>query len=195
MIGVLVAFNPEAHRVGGGMLLFGVTVPASLPASAFSPIEELDLATHFLESGRGPRMARLLRHIVWRARKGRGAAVDPALESALVSRLSRAAELVRDALRPTTTTRPSNVSLDSIFGTELEGMSPEDRKLEAARRFVRFADAMSRAAMAGGADAPPNIAASQAERLTANRLAPGLARLLAAQATGTGARGLMPLAP
>jgi len=192
MIGALVAFNPETHRMGGDTLLFGVTVPASPPPSDFSAIEELDLASHFLEAGRGPGIARLLRFIVWRARKGRGPGINPALENALVSRLSRAATLVRDALRPIAATRRPNLSPDSIFGAELEGLSPEDRELEVARRFVRFANAMSRAAMAAGATAAPDAAALRAERLTANRLAPGLARVLAAQTTGSGAVGAMP---
>lgn len=61
-----------------------------------------------------------------------------------------------------------------IFGLELEGLSPEDREFEVARRFVRFASN----AIARVAQAPPGADVRQAVRTAlmaaARQYAPGL---------------------
>jgi hypothetical protein len=71
-----------------------------------------------------------------------------------------------------------------MFGLELEGLSPEDREYEVARRFVRFASsAAARAARA--TRIPPSAAVRQAVRTSARRFAPGLLRIPTYVAGGT----------
>lgn len=195
MTEALLAFNPEAYGACDGRLLFGVTIPRQSVPFRHSAIEELDLASHFLEARPGDGIATILRHIVRSASGAPGGAIDPALESALLLRLGRAATTVRKALQTTNGVNRFPVSPDAIFGTELEGMSPEDRELETARRFIRFAEEMTRAATAAGSKEVPHVVASRAERLTANRLAPGLIRAIAAPLAGFRARRSAALDP
>jgi hypothetical protein len=195
MIGALLAFNPETHRIGDGRLLFGVTIPP--PPRLFWPsaIEELDLASHFLDARSWSGIATILQHIIRRASGAQGRAMDPALECVLLRQLMRAATTVRESLRSTDNANRFLVSPEAIFGTELDGMSPEDQELETARRFVRFADEMTRAATAAGGNESPHVVTSRAEHVTANRLAPGLMRAIAAQPMGFRARHRASLGP
>ena len=170
----LLAFNPEAHGSDGDTLLFGVTVPAPARRHGVSELEELDSASRFLEAPSGTTMARLLAHIMHRASARDGRAVDPDVARPLLHRLARAAATVRAALRPGGAAAGSAISPETLFGTELEGLSPEDREFETARRFVRFASEASRIAARAAQGAAPQVVASHAERLAAHRLAPGL---------------------
>ncbi|WUR15851.1 hypothetical protein E7V67_012315 [[Empedobacter] haloabium] len=68
----------------------------------------------------------------------------------------------------------------AIFGLELEGLSPEDKEFEVARRFVRLAgDALDEARARSGQG--PAQAAQLALLHAARRHAPGLLRQAAAQ--------------
>ena len=73
----LLAFNPEAHARDGDLLLFGVTVPQLMPSHGLSALEQLDLASHFLEARSGPAMAALLEHIIRRSSAAHGRVVEP----------------------------------------------------------------------------------------------------------------------
>lgn len=64
--------------------------------------------------------------------------------------------------------------LGSLFGLELEGLSAEDRELESARAFVRFAVDASRRAVGSPAAAPPTAVVGRAVTAAARRHAPGL---------------------
>ena len=59
-----------------------------------------------------------------------------------------------------------------IFGLEAEGLSPEDRDLEVARQFVRFASTAVQNAAAGAGD--PRQVATDAVATAARNYAPGL---------------------
>jgi hypothetical protein len=61
-----------------------------------------------------------------------------------------------------------------VFGLELEGLSPEDREFEVARRFVRFASAATERALAASPTANPQAVARAAVAAAARQLAPGL---------------------
>jgi hypothetical protein len=63
-----------------------------------------------------------------------------------------------------------------LFGLELEGLSPEDKEFEVARRFVRFAGASARNARRSPGRVAPQIAAQQALGTAARRYAPGMLR-------------------
>ena len=64
-----------------------------------------------------------------------------------------------------------------IFGLELEGLSPEDKEFEVARRLVRLVrDAAKKAALMP-ASFPPGIVAQRAVKASARRHAPELLKL------------------
>jgi hypothetical protein len=179
----LLAFRPEAHGSDGDILLFGVSVPKPMPSRGLSPLEQLNLASHFLESQSAPAMAALLEYIIRRASTAHGQPVQPRIAASLLPRLMRAAALVHDALRSGDASKYP-LSAEGIFGTELEGLSPEDQEFESARRFVQFADELTRIAARGAPTASPPLLALQAEREAARRLAPGLARALGPSPSG-----------
>ena len=69
-------------------------------------------------------------------------------------------------------------SAGSALGLELEGLSAEDRELEAARAFVRFADETARIAEAAPPSVPPAAAASHAAAVAAQHHLPGMGPLI-----------------
>jgi hypothetical protein len=191
MSGALLAFNPEAEGTGGTRLLFGVTLAPRPSVRRISSLEELDLASHFLEARAKDRMAVLLAHIIRRASAMLGRPIPLGVEAALLRKLAQSAAVVHSALRPSDGTSGYPMSAEAIFGAELEGLSPEDREFEAARCFVRFAEEVARAAATAAPGVDPGAAAERAERLAARRLAPGLARAIATLPVGFRARRLM----
>ena len=188
MNGALLAFNPEAEGTGGARLLFGVTLAPRTSIRWISPLEELDLASHFLEARAKDRMAVLLAHIIRRAGTIVGRPVSPAIEAALLRKLAQSAAVVHSALRLRDSAAGYPMSAGAIFGAELEGLSAEDREFEAARRFVRFAEEVAGAAARAAPGVNPGATAERAERLAARRLAPGLARAVATLPIGFRAR-------
>jgi hypothetical protein len=65
-----------------------------------------------------------------------------------------------------------------VFGLELEGLSAEDRDLEVARQFVRFAGEAAKQACLAPPSAPPTQTAQAAADHAARLHAPGLASRL-----------------
>jgi hypothetical protein len=173
----LLAFRPEAYGSDGDILLFGVSISRPVRSRGPSPIEQLSLANHFLESQSAPAMAALLEYIIRRASASYGWPIQPQVAASLLPRLMRAAAVVRDALR-SSDARQYPFSPEGIFGTELEGLSPEDQEFESARRFVQFVDELARIAALAAPTVPQHLLASYAEREAARHLAPGLARVL-----------------
>ena len=171
----LLAFNLETSPGDDNILLFGVRLPVPAHRSGLSAIEELDIASGFLEAQSGPAMAALVDHIIRRSSAAGGGTISPRAAAALRLRLTRAAAVVHAALR-SNTAEGSPLSPEGIFGTELEGLSPEDQEFETARRFVRLSGELTRAALRAGRDAHPGT--SEAERMAARRFAPGLTRAL-----------------
>lgn len=74
----------------------------------------------------------------------------------------------------------------SMFGLELEGLSPEDQEFELARRFVRLARAVGRRGSRLARRLPPRAAVRRTLITAARRHAPGLLR--------RGARLMVPVA-
>jgi hypothetical protein len=184
----LLAFNPEAYGSGDDRLLFGVTAPAATHPSGLSALEELNLATQFLEVQPGTAMVALLKSIIQRSGTSRERPMDPQVVGPLLHRLVRSAATVRNALQSGDATTSYSISPEGIFGTELEGLSPEDREFETALRFVRMASEMTRIAARASPGAAPDIIASHAECLVARHLAPGLFRVPPASSVGFRAR-------
>jgi hypothetical protein len=186
----LLTFNPVAYGSGGDRLLFGVTVPTPASRLGLSALEELNLANLFLEAQSPSGMTLLMKHIVRRVGAARGRTFEPGVAGALLRRLIRAAAAVRDALRSGDAGPRSPRSLEAIFGTELEGLSPEDQEFETARRFVRFAHEMTRVAADAPPGSAPEVVTSKAEHSAAHRLAPGLPRAIASPPMNFHARRL-----
>jgi hypothetical protein len=182
----LLAFRPEAYGSDDDILLFGVSIPRPLRSHALSPIEQIGLANHFLESQSAPAMAALLEYIIRRASVSYGRPIQPQVAASLLPRLMRAAAVVRNALRSSDVGQYP-LSPEGIFGTELEGLSPEDQEFESARRFVQFVDELTRIAALAAPTVPQHLLASYAEREAARRLAPGLARVLGPSPNGAAA--------
>jgi hypothetical protein len=175
----LLSFNPEAYGSGGDKLLFGVSVPMRPRSPGLSPLEQLNLASLFLEARPGADLTILLKHIVHRIGASRGKPLGPAIAESMLRRLTQTAAMVRGALASGDIGTGSPRSPEAIFGAELEGLSPEDQEFETARQFVRFAEEMARVAVDTAPDAAPGIVTSRAEQLAAHRLAPGLPRAIA----------------
>jgi hypothetical protein len=178
MSSTLLTFNPEAYGSGGDRLLFGVTVPSPSRPDVLPELEELNLASHFLEAKSNSELTDLVKHIIHCAGVARRQPLDPPVAAALLPRLSRSGAVVRSALRSANAGTGSARSPEVIFGTELEGLSPEDQEFETARRFVRFAYETASAA-AASPGALPDVVAAKAEHLAAHHLAPGLSRAIA----------------
>jgi len=173
----LLAFNPEAYGSDSNILLFGVAMPQPTHSFGISALEEIDLATHFLEAESSASLAALLKYIIERSSARRGAALPPQAIAPLLQRLLQVAEIVRNALRSEDTGQHA-LSPEAIFGTELEGLSPEDQEFETARRFVQFAGQLTRAAIGAGRVPGSDPLVSDAGKLAVRRLAPGLRRAL-----------------
>jgi hypothetical protein len=170
----LLEFNPDVQSHSGDVLLFGIALPQPIHVPGLSALEELNLASHFLEAHSAPALASLIEYVVSRAGTEGGRPIGPRASAALWERLTRAAAVIRHALRPDIV-GGSALSAEAIFGSEFEGLSPEDQEFETAHRFIRLASEMSRAVACRGRGVPPDLLAAQAEC----RFAPGLARALA----------------
>ncbi|GGZ10169.1 hypothetical protein ACFFTM_17105 [Pseudoduganella plicata] len=129
---------------------------------------EMSFAAQLLEAQTPGALAVVLKDLV--ARGGPGAA----LAEPIVGVLQRAARMVF----PLNATRaPGDLKRKAaaIFGMELEGLSPEDKEFELARRFVRLAvDAVARARSRAGQE--PGRAVQLALLQAARKHAPGLLR-------------------
>jgi len=184
----LLEFNPESHGIGGDTLLFGVAIPSAPQRSGPSELEELDLASKLLEARSESQLAALLRHITNRASAVVRRRIDPQVQALLLNRLARAAVIVCKGLQSDRQTTVLQASPEVIFGAEFEGLSPEDQEFEIARRFVRLTFDAGRHAALAAEGAAPDVIVSNAERLAARRLAPGLLRVLGPPPMGFRAR-------
>ncbi len=166
---VYVAAAPPqpAPRRGGG--------PAGV---VFGDDAALELATALLEARGGARLERVLDELLARAGRRLGAFVRTPVAAALRRLLGDVARtsLAGGAAVATAAARR--------FGLELEGLSPEDRDYELARRFVGLAGAALARAAAAPADAPAAALARNALAGAARHHAPGLLPELAATSGG-----------
>lgn len=163
----------------------------------FDEEEQSELAAELLGVGDDQELDHFLSGLIRRAKsklrpfsKMLGNQVGGLLKGAAKRALPSLAQLAGGALGgPVGAALASKATpmLSSIFGMELEGLSPEDQEFEAAKQFVRLAGAtLQNAASAGaGAAAAPVRAAQQALVDAARQHAPGLVR---AAASATGAR-------
>lgn len=107
-----------------------------------------------------------------------GKAVGGLLKGAAKQALPQIGRAVGDFLVPGSGGQVGSQVASAVgagLGLELEGLSAEDRELEAARAFVRFADETGQIAEAAPASVPPTTAAVHAATVAAHHHLPGIA--------------------
>lgn len=149
----------------------------------FDEIEQAELASELLSVSDDHELDRFIGRLIKRGRR--------ALSGAMAKRLGR---LVKGAVKtvlpavapmagaaiagPAGARLASNLAphLSSLLGMELEGLSPEDQELEAAKQLVRLAGAAIDNAASAEPGTSPEVAARDAMIDAARRHAPGLVR-------------------
>jgi hypothetical protein len=171
----LLTYNPETEGAEGGLLILGV--PTQMAENPSSELEELELASAFLEATSDGELATVLNRILRRGAMLAGKPIDPQVAQHLGSRLRRAGQSVRTLLAPPVGRSDGgdiSEAMGRIAGAELEGLSDEDKEFETARAFVRFAMEAGRLAAKSPPTQRPAAIATAATRVAARRYAPGL---------------------
>ena len=166
----LLDFRPELELPAADEVAAPFRDDAGGESSEYGEYGELDFAVRLLEARNAAELAPVLAELVGPAADaGQRAVREPVLRV-----LHRAARMVfpLDA-----THAPADLKRKaaSVFGLELEGLSPEDKEFEVARHFVRLAVDTARQALAR-AGQPAGHAAQQGLMQAARRNAPGLLR-------------------
>jgi uncharacterized protein (DUF697 family) len=150
-----------------------------------SEAQELALASEILEVTSEEELEQFLGDL-WRRTKAAATSAynSPAVQSAIPalktagrSFLPAAAGQIADRYYPGSgpmVSAGAQMLADQWLKEELEGLSNEDRELEVARRFVRFANQVLQRAAQAPARVPPRVAAQAVVRDTARDLIPGL---------------------
>ncbi|HSW11463.1 MAG TPA: hypothetical protein VLI06_01415 [Solimonas sp.] len=122
-----------------------------------------------------PGFATMLGRLVRRTALDSGRPLKDAVAAELVDLLETAAwrALPRSDAPIATDAAAAFGRANRFFGIELEGLSPEDKEFEAARRFVQLSAEAARQAARTPAQLPPRAAARRAAALAARRYAPG----------------------
>lgn len=118
--------------------------------SPFSDAQEMEMATDFLEITDESELDQFLGNLIKKAAKAAGGFIKSPAGQALGGILKSAAKKALPVVGGAVGTAfggPLGGMLGSklasgagsLFGLELEGLSPEDREFEVARRFVKFA--------------------------------------------------------
>ncbi|AVR96741.1 hypothetical protein [Pseudoduganella armeniaca] len=141
---------------------------APLASATHDEAGEMSYAAQLLEARSPALLDSVLRDLLARARIA-GPVAQP-----IAATLRRAARLVFP-LNGTRAPGDLKRKAAAIFGMELEGLSPEDKEFELARRFVRLAGDVIDEARARAGQAPER-AARLALQQAARRYAPGLLR-------------------
>lgn len=146
---------------------------------AFDEVDEMEMAAELLEVTDEQELDQFLGKLLKKAKQGAGGFFKSAVGQHVGGLLKSAAKMALPAVGNLIAPGVGGVAaakLGSVFGLELEGLSPQDQEFEEARSFVRFANE----AATNAASAPPNTptqqAAQQAVIQAAQRHAPGLLR-------------------
>ncbi len=154
---------------------------------AFSPAEEMELAAELLTVSGEAELEQFLGKLIKKAwsgaKKFAGSSTGKALGGLLKGAAKKALPVVGRAVGsyfggPAGGAAGAKAASAAgrLFGLELEGLSPEDREFETARRFVRFAGTAATKAATAPRSAPPSRVASAALKSAARTHAPGLLR-------------------
>jgi hypothetical protein len=128
-------------------------------------------AAELLDAPRGPRLQAWLAQHLRCAARASSRTIERGTEAELIRLLERAARI---ALPPSSPAAPAATAQAArFFGMELEGLSPEDKEFEVARRFAQLVTEAARHAVSAPATLPPVAAAWRAFAQAARRHAPG----------------------
>jgi hypothetical protein len=166
-------YEGEGEGEGEGDLFEGES------ASPFDEIEEMELAADFLEVTDDAELDQFLGKLLKKAKKAAGGFLKSDLGQQIGGLLKGAAKQALPALGNVVVPGVGGqfgAQLGQMFGLELEGLSPEDQEFEAARKYVRFAGDVTRAASAAPRNAPATQVAKAAVIEAAKKHAPGLLR-------------------
>lgn len=166
---LLLGYNPDFDLLDDALPI----VTASLGHQGWPLATDcIEGATALLESlGRATLPAVLARLLRCAASAG-GGTIDRAVEGALIQLLQRAAAI---ALPVPAAPAPGDgaARASRFFGVEFEGLSPEDREFECARRFMLLVRATAAHALHAPAHMRPAVVAWLAAAHAARRFAPG----------------------
>ena len=153
--------------------------------AVFDEVQEMELAAELLEVGNEQELEQFLGKLIRGATKviGKvakgpiGQALGPVLKKVAKTALPIAGAALGNFLVPGVGGAVGGKLASAagrMFGLELEGLSPQDREFEVARRFVRFAGASAQRAARIPPTVPPQRAVRAAVVGAARRHAPGL---------------------
>jgi len=178
----LLRYDPQMELLAPASAHTSAASTPSIKTDVSGELEEVGLASRFMELSDRPGIERFLRQLHARLSKDRRPEDARGVERLIGHLVDIAKSLPLTSVSDASSRRPASSSLaqrraepDAIFGSEFEGLSPEDRDLQVARSFIRLAaDAMRHL----GNQAPgahPAAAAQLALLKSARRHAPGLA--------------------
>lgn len=150
----------------------------------FDEIEQAELASDLLSVTDDHELDRFVGRLFRRGRKALAGATAKKLGGLLKGAINTALPTIAGAAigGPAGAALASNLAphLSSLLGMELEGLSPEDQELEAAKQLIRLSGSAIENAANTKPGTPPEIAARNAMIDAARRHAPGLLRRAAA---------------
>ena len=153
--------------------------------AVFDEVQEMELAAELLEVSNEAELEQFLGKLV----RGAARAVGKVARGPVGQALGGVLKKVAKTALPMAGAALGNLVLPGVggaiggklasaagnmFGLELEGLSPQDREFEVARRFVRFAGATTQRAVRTPPSVPPTRAIRTAVTTAARRHAPGL---------------------
>jgi uncharacterized membrane protein YgcG len=173
----------------GEMEFEGESYDAGEMESVFDEVEEMEMAADLLEIQDEYELDQFLGKLISKAKKAAGGFLKSGVGKQLGGLLKGAAKaalpIVGNAILPGVGGAAAS-KLGSVFGLELEGLSPQDQEFEGARRFIKLAGDAARNAANAHPNAPPQQVAKAALIEAAQKHAPGLLR--AASGNGGGRR-------
>ncbi len=183
----LIEYTPETETLGTEAFRDEEIPEAEGADTVFTEAEEMELATELLDVQSEQELDQFLGDLIKRAGQAVGTFVrsptGQALGGVLKSAARKALPIAGRALGGyiggaggAQAGARAATAAGRLFGLELEGLSPEDRDFEIAKRFVRFAGETVRAAVTARGAAPPPAIARSAAAQAASRHAPGLLR-------------------
>lgn len=147
--------------------------------SGFDEVEEMEMAAELLEVNDEYELDQFLGKFLSKAKKAAGGFLKTGLGQQLGGLIKGAAKVALPQLGNLIVPGVGGAAaskLGSMFGLELEGLSPQDQEFEAARSFVRFANEAAQLAANAPPNAPPQQIAKAAVVEAAQKHAPGLLR-------------------
>ncbi|MDR5757127.1 hypothetical protein [Caballeronia sp. LZ035] len=180
----LLTYDPQMELLAPSSTPGGASSTPAIEHHVSGELEEVELASRFLELPDRSGLERFLRQLDATLRK-EGRPVDARVAERLIRHLVDVARsLPLDTAsgaghRRSTAVSPAKVhaASESVFGSEFEGLSPEDRDFHVARSFIRLAaDSLLQLGKQEPASHPA-AAAQLALLKAARRHAPGLRSL------------------